>query len=46
MEEIESDQSDYIEVSRECQSAEVNVVLKNSFGFGGSNHSIVFTKYK
>jgi 3-oxoacyl-[acyl-carrier-protein] synthase II len=28
------------------QQKEVNVSLSNSFGFGGTNASLVFSKYK
>jgi 3-oxoacyl-[acyl-carrier-protein] synthase II len=33
-----------LNIPRETQDAEVNVILKNSFGFGGHNASLIFVK--
>ena len=33
-------------VPNKARDAEVNVVLKNSFGFGGQNACLVFRKYE
>lgn len=33
-------------VPLQAQEKEVNVALSNSFGFGGTNASLVFAKYR
>lgn len=33
-------------IVREYEAAELNTVMSNSFGFGGTNASLVFSKFK
>ncbi|MNT54443.1 3-oxoacyl-[acyl-carrier-protein] synthase 1 [compost metagenome] len=33
-------------IVRECEAAELNTVMSNSFGFGGTNASLVFSRFK
>lgn len=33
-------------IVREYEAADLNTVMSNSFGFGGTNASLVFSKFK
>jgi 3-oxoacyl-[acyl-carrier-protein] synthase II len=45
LEDPEEEVKDLNLVMNTCQKAQVNVAIKNSFGFGGHNASVVFGKY-
>ena len=33
-------------IVKSCEAAELNTVMSNSFGFGGTNATLVMSKYK